>query len=132
MNQSGAALTPARRYLQDVWSYRPDQGWKHLADSPEPLVAAPSFVSGHSIFIMGGDNGTLASRINQLKDQHPGFSKLIRVFNTQTETWSTAGTLPLSLVTTNACVYGRTVYVPGGEDRPGHRSNRVFLWPLLP
>ena len=128
---SGAVLHPGgRRYLEDGWRYHSDSGWKKIADAPHPMVAAPSVVQGRTLWIFGGDDGRLASQINVLKDEHPGFSKTVLAFQSETQTWRTLGVLPVSLVTTAACALGETVYLPGGEDRPGHRSSQILQWRL--
>lgn len=126
---SGAALHPnGRVYLKDGWRYRPESGWKQISDAPRPVVAAASVAQGPTLWIFSGDDGSLASQINVLKDQHPGFSKTVLAFRPETQTWSTAGTLPLSLVTAAACKWGDAVLIPGGENQPGHRSSEILQW----
>jgi N-acetylneuraminic acid mutarotase len=128
---SGAALhSNGRTYLKDGWRYRPESGWKRIADAPHAVVAAPSCAQGRTLWIFSGDDGNLASQITALKDKHPGFSKTVLAFQPETQTWSTADVLPASLVTTAACKRGDTVYLPGGEDRPGHRSSEILQWRL--
>lgn len=128
---SGAALhSDGRVYLKDGWCYRPESGWKQIANAPHPVVAASSFAYGRTVWIFSGDDGSLASQVNLLKDKHPGFSKTVLAFQSETQTWSAAGVLPVSLVTTAACRWGDAVYLPGGEDRPGHRSSDILQWRL--
>lgn len=128
---SGAALRPGgRAYLKDGWRYRLEGGWKKIADAPHALVAAPSFARGRTLWVFSGDDGSHASQINLLKEKHPGFSKTVLTFQPETQTWSAAGVLPVSLVTTVACGLGEAVYLPGGEDRPGHRSSQILQWRL--
>lgn len=117
----------ARRYLRDAFRYLPGKGWSRLPDCPRPMVAAPAAAVGQShIFVFGGDDGAHAARIQELKDRHPGFTRDILAFHTITRTWAQMGTLPVSLVTTAAVSWRGSIVIPGGEDRPGHRSAAVL------
>lgn len=134
---SGAALhadkdgKPEREWLNDAWAYEPgaegSQGeWKRLPDMPRVAVAAPNPapVIGSKIYIIGGDDG--ANVKFEPKEKHPGFPRSILVFDVKTQTWSQAGEVPFSLVTTNAVLWNGRVVVPGGEARPGVRSPQVW------
>lgn len=130
---SGAELTSGsdgkavRRYLRDGYRYRPGKGWDRVADLVRPIVAAPALASGQShLLVFGGDDGEHAFRIWELKDEHPGFSREILAYHTITNTWTRAGTLPQSLVTTAAVHWDGDFVIPGGEDRPGHRVDSVI------
>ena len=129
----GADLRPGpdgkavRTYLTDAYCYRPGKGWKRAAGPPNPVTAAPSAAYGPShILVFGGDDGALVSRVQELKDRHPGFSRRILAYHTITNTWAHLGTLPSGLVTTNAVPWDGGIAIPGGEDRPGHRSANVL------
>lgn len=129
----GADLHPGpdgkavRTYLADGYRYRPGRGWKRVADPPTPVTAAPSAAYGPShILVFGGDDGALVTRVRELKDKHPGFSGAILAYHTITDTWTRMGTLPNGLVTTNAVPREGSIVIPGGEDRPGHRSAEVL------
>jgi N-acetylneuraminic acid mutarotase len=125
---------PARRYLSDCYRYLPDgakdKGWRRIADVPRPTVAAPaSGIGKSSVLVFGGDDGANAQRVFELKDKHPGFSRDILLYNTADNQWRKAGELPQSLVTTAAIKWRGAVVIPGGEDRPGHRSASVLNLP---
>lgn len=129
---SGAALKPdaegkpAREWLSDAWSFRPNQGWKQIADIPRVAVAAPSPapVVGGQLLILGGDDG---ANVNfEPKDKHPGFPRQILSYDPASNTWSSRGDLPFSLVTSPAVKWNGAVIVPGGEARPGKRSPAVW------
>ncbi|HZF41331.1 MAG TPA: sulfatase/phosphatase domain-containing protein, partial [Blastocatellia bacterium] len=128
---AGADGKVSRRYLNDGWRYSPgadNKGWRRIADVPRPVVAAPAIDDGSSrILVFGGDDGANALRVFELKDNHPGFSRDILAYDTATDKWSKAGELPVSLVTTSAVKRQGAVIIPGGEDRPGHRSARVLI-----
>ncbi len=135
--QKGPEGKPVRTYLRDSYRYRPDkpeEGWKRVADLPGPLVAAPAIAEGAStILVFGGDDGTNAARVQELKDRHPGFRRDVLAYDTTADQWGVAsglfassGALPVGLVTTPAVRWNDAIVIPGGEDRPGHRSASVL------
>jgi SSS family transporter len=133
-----------RRYLNDSWRYDPLHGWQPLTDLPESRVAAPSpapsLGMGH-LLVIGGDNGSMANRMAELKDQHPGFSAEVLAYHTVTETWTSAGTVPVDIgpdpannpgagtwapVTVPVVEWNGKFVIPAGEIRPGVRTTRVL------
>ena len=117
-----------RTYLTDAYRYVPDEGWEKLADMPRPAVAAPSpapVVDGH-VLLLGGDDGENAGRVQELKDNHPGFRHDILAYDAARNRWTTAGDIPSALVTTTVVPMPYGFVIPGGEDRPGHRSAEVM------
>ncbi|HJN17442.1 MAG TPA: hypothetical protein QGH10_18195, partial [Armatimonadota bacterium] len=132
---SGCELYPddegkaARRYLSDAYRYTPGEGWEKLADMPRPAVAAPTpapVIDGRYILLLGGDDGANAGRTWELKDKHPGFPRDILAYDTVADAWLTMGELPKSLVTTPTIPMPYGFIIPGGEDRPGHRSPAIL------
>jgi N-acetylneuraminate epimerase len=129
---SGAALKPGpdgkpeREWLNDAWAYKPGTGWKKLPDMPRVAVAAPNpapVVDG-KILIIGGDDG---ANVNfEPKSKHPGFPREVLAFDLKSQSWSKAGEVPFSLVTTNAVIWNDQIVIPGGEARPGVRSSQVW------
>ncbi|QOY86450.1 Kelch repeat-containing protein [Paludibaculum fermentans] len=118
---------PARRYLMDGWRYEPGKGWKSVAALPRPVVAAPSAAISPTVMaIFGGDDGTLDGRAAELRERHPGFSRTTLVYDAARDAWTEGPALPVGLVTTSAVVWQDRIVIPGGEDRPGHRSGRVL------
>ncbi|BCS34239.1 sodium:solute symporter [Luteitalea sp. TBR-22] len=129
---SGAALAPgadgraARTYLVDAWRFTPRTGWTAIAPVPRPVVAAPAVPWGQShVFVLGGDDGGLASQVATLRERHPGFSRQVLAYHAITDTWTSIGEIPTPLVTTAAVRDGEGLVVAGGEDRPGHRAATV-------
>jgi len=129
---SGAALSagpdgkPVREWLNDAWSFKPASGWQKLPDMPRVAVAAPNpapVIDG-KILIIGGDDGANANF--EPKSKHPGFPRDILAFDLKTQSWSKAGEVPFSLVTTNAVLWNGQIVIPGGEARPGVRSPQVW------
>jgi N-acetylneuraminate epimerase len=125
----GAELTAnGRRYLTDGWHFRSGGGWRAAPPPPFAMVAAPTVSLGGSIFVFGGDDGANAKRADELREWHPGFSKDVYEFRGAEETWVRRSALPTGLVTTTAVLWRGQVMIPGGEDRPGHRSAQVVAW----
>jgi len=132
---SGCELSPApdgktsRRYLTDAYRFTPKKGWRRLADLPVPVAAAPSPAPNYGqshIMVFGGDDGANSTRVWDLKEKHPGFSRDILAYHTITDTFTKMGTLPAGHVTTTAVLWKNSVIVPTGEIRPGTRSPRIF------
>ncbi len=130
---SGASLfkkgdgTPGRIFLNDGYRYTPGKGWKTLTGPPVPLVAAPALPWGQAhIIVSSGDDGKLFEQSAQLGDSHPGFPKTIWAYHTITDTWVEKGTVPQPTVTTQAVLWQDRMVIPGGEDRPGHRTTSVL------
>ena len=125
-----------RRYLKDAYRFNPKNGWETLRDLPEAVAAAPSpaFNAGQShMLIFGGDDGRLASRVMELKENHPGFSSSVIAYHTGSDTWSETGKAPENAspllkfpVTTPLVVWNKNVILPGGEIRPGVRTTQVL------
>lgn len=129
---SGASLTAGpdgravRTYLADGFRFSPAAGWTSIAPAPRPVVAAPAVAWGQShVFVLGGDDGQLASQVATLRERHPGFSRDVLAYHAITDTWTSLGALPTPLVTTTALRDGDSLIVAGGEDRPGHRASTV-------
>ncbi len=134
-----------REYLKDCWEYREGKGWKKIADLPYTLAAAasPSYNAGQShLLLFGGDDGLNALKILELKDHHPGFRNEIMEYNTITNSWSTAGAIPINRkadsatnphnsvyapVTTPLVLWNNNIIIAGGEARPAVRSNLVLM-----
>ena len=101
--------------------------WRKRADAPFSIMAGTGIDIGQShIFILGGDDGSIMSIANQLKDKHPGFPKRSFAYHTITDTWINAGTIPANHVTTTAFKWGNDILIPSGEIRPRVRSPKIW------
>lgn len=129
---SGAELTGApgppvgRKYVTSAYRYSPRQGWDAIADIPQPVVGGLGIAADHKLLVFGGDDGRDYARQFELKDRHPGFSKIIYQFDLRSRSWSRLGMMPHSLATTGLAMWQGQVVIAGGEDRPGHRSALVM------
>ena len=131
---SGAELLQAddgsvsRRFLTDGYRYRPDKGWSPISQAPRAFVAAPSIPWGAAhLFVFGGDDGRYFFQNDELGDNHPGFPNDLWAYHTITDRWTERGETPFSHVTTTAASFRDGVVIPSGEDRPGHRSPKIYL-----
>lgn len=133
-----AAAGITRRFLADAYAFDPaGDTWRVLAPPPVPLVAAPSPavpVGSSQLAFISGDDGSLFEQRQALAEHHPGFSRVVHLYDTITNTWRTAGDVPAaivgrateSVVTTPTVAWrGRTV-IPSGETRPGVRTPAVL------
>ena len=118
-----------RRYLTDAWRYDRVTGWIRLAEMPRAAVAAPSPAmpfAGDTVLVFGGDDGQYADRVQELKDQHPGFPRTILAYDTVGDRWTEPGKAPVSHVTTPLVYWQGMHIIPSGEIRPGVRSPKVY------
>jgi N-acetylneuraminic acid mutarotase len=134
---SGASLSgdaegkPVRRYLTDVYCYRPGSGWKQVANLPRPAVAAPSpapVLKEAGFLVLSGDDGTRVGF--QPVQQHPGFAKDILAYQLNTDTWTRMGEVPATQVTVPAVAWRGRYVIPNGEIRPGVRTPEVWSFSL--
>ena len=130
---SGARLRPdadgrpVREYLRDAWQYRPQAGWKRLADLPRAAVAAPSpapLTSGGRLLVISGDDGTKIGF--QPETEHPGFPRDVLEYDLTGNTWSIGSPAPISRATVPAALWRGAAIIASGEKRPGYRSPEVW------
>ena len=123
------------KFLKDVWEYTPaTDHWRKRTDVPRPVMAGTGIGSGQShIFVLGGADGSLFFKGNELKDKHPGFPKEALAYHTITDTWTSAGEIPRNHVTTIAVKWNGAIIIPSGEVRPRVRSAKVWsVKPIVP
>ncbi|MGM0488159.1 MAG: sodium:solute symporter family transporter [Planctomycetota bacterium] len=119
-------------FLQDVWEFTPKTGqWRRRADAPRCVMAGTGIGWGQShIFVLGGADGSLFSKADQLKQAHPGFPKQALAYHTITNTWISAGPIPRNHVTTTAVSWNGRIVLPSGEVKPRVRS--ATIWSVSP
>ncbi len=136
---SGTALEPntvssvAHEFLIDAYRYRPQHGWEQLYDLPYPTAAAPSpaiSLGPSHLLVLGGNTGVDVDRVQELGNQHPGFSRNVLAYHVITDTWAHLGTLPMGQVTVPTVQQGDKIFIPSGEIRPGVRTAAV--WQVTP
>jgi N-acetylneuraminic acid mutarotase len=121
-----------RTYLREAWSYRRGQGWRRLADLPEPCVGAPSPapVLGTEVLLAGGDDGSRTGF--QPIDQHPGFPTGLWAYDAGLDVWRLAGRAPISRATAPTTYWQNRWLIVSGEVRPGVRSPEVWSLSIGP
>jgi SSS family transporter len=122
------------QFLKDVYEFSPqkylDQQaffWRRVADVPTCVMAGPGIAVGQShIFVLGGDDGSLFSDAEFLKETHPGFPKQAWAYHTITNQWFPAGKLPTNHITTNAIWWQKKIIIPSGETKPRIRTSEIL------
>ena len=85
----------------------------------------------HNIFVLGGDDGSLFTKTEELKDRHPGFRKEALVYDTVADSWASAGPTPQNQVTTIPVVWDDRIIIASGEVRPRVRTPAVWEIKIL-
>ena len=105
--------------------------WRKRKETPFCVMAGTGAAIGQShIFILGGADGSLFHKANELKDNHPGFPNRALAYHTITDTWINAGQIPANHVTTTAVKWEDSIIIPSGEIRPRVRSPKI--WAVKP
>lgn len=119
-------------FLRDVWQYTPrTDTWQPRQDVPRSVCAGTGIGFGQShLFALGGDDGALFDKTDELKDDHPGFPKEAFAFHTITDTWTSLGSIPANHVTTTAVRWNDRIVIASGEARPRVRTPAV--WSIVP
>ena len=126
-------------FLSDVYEFDTSlvgeaggRSWRRVPDSPVCVMAGTAVPVGQShLFVFGGADGSLAARVNELRDRHPGFPRRVSAFHTITGSWVDVGTMPASHVSTTAVKWNGMIVIPSGEVRPRMRSPKVWVAKLI-
>ena len=120
------------RFLRDVWEYTPRTGtWRQRAEMPRAMAAGPGigFPQG-CLLVLGGDDGALFHKADQLRDQHPGFEREVLLYDAVHDQWRSLGASPQNHVTTTPVLWNGRVILASGEVRPRVRTAKV--WSIAP
>lgn len=118
---------PTRRYLKDAYRFKPGAGWTRLADSPRPVVGAPSpgpAIGPSQVLVVGGDDGSQVGF--EPPQQHPGFSTKVAAYHAITNVWTEVGETSAPRVTAPTVRWDDRWLIVSGEKRPGVRSPEVW------
>jgi N-acetylneuraminic acid mutarotase len=118
----------AVEFLQDVWRFTPEtEKWERKADIPGCRMAGIGIAHGDQhLLVLGGADGSLFHRTEDLKDKHPGFPKEALTYDAKRDKWSSAGTIPANHVTTVPVKWKNSILIPSGEIRPRVRSPKIW------
>jgi len=112
------------RYLSDGWRFDPrTREWTAIAAVPEPVAAAAAVAIGQSHALVF--SGSTGRHVKEPLAQQPSFPRRVLAYDTITDTWTTAGEMPLGVVTSGATALGDRVVIVSGETRPGVRTPKV-------
>jgi len=119
-------------FLKDTWEYSPvSKHWRQRADLPRSVMAGTAVAWGQShVFVLGGADGSLFTKADELRDDHPGFPKQALAYHTITNTWTSAGEMPANHVTTIPVHWEGKMIIASGEVRPRVRSAKI--WAVSP
>ncbi len=138
--------------LGDAFAYDPGtRSWRKLAAPPRAMMAATAAVVGDEIWVLGGDDGavftrlesldleiaaqrarnasadTLVSEKRRILETHAGFARDVLAYHPGRDAWRVAAQSPEPLaVTTMAVPWAGAVVLPSGEVRPGVRTTAVI------
>lgn len=120
------------QFLKDCWQFVPSRDkWYRRSDSPRCVMAGVGIADGSGrLLILGGADGSLFHRSDELRDRHPGFPRESLAYDMTSDTWQSAGQLPQNHVTTIAVQWERSIIIPSGEVRPRVRSPNI--WQITP
>jgi len=115
-------------FLKDVWEYTPKtNSWRQRLDAPRSVMAGTAIGVGQShIVVLGGDDGELFTKADELKDDHPGFVRESLSYHTVTDTWSSGGPMPANHVTTIPVMWDGRIVIASGEVRPRVRTSGIW------
>lgn len=115
-------------FLTDVWQYKPSsKSWRPRAEVPRCVMAGTGIGWGQShLLVLGGADGSLFFKSDELRDNHPGFPKEAWAYHTITDTWVSAGKTPQNQVTTIAVQWDNAIVIASGEIRPRVRTPDVW------
>lgn len=131
LHYHAATRATQRTYLKECLAFNPASNiWKRIADLPNAVAAAPSpaYAAGQShLLVVGGDDGTHAQRVMELKEKHPGFRSEIMAYHSITDSWAPLGVFSegKAAVTTPIVTWHGQLVIPSGEVQPGIRTPRV-------
>ena len=123
---------PVLTYRTETFAYTASTGWKRLADVPHATEAAlspaPVMPDGR-ILVVSGDDGT---RRHLDGPDHPGFPRDMLAYDPATDRWENLGEGPASIANVPSAVWHGRWLAICGEQRPGIRSNKIWVLDFQP
>lgn len=115
-----------RDMLTEAWSYSPEGGWNRLADLPHFVAAAPTPAPVHQgvAYLFGGDDGTVKGFSPQ---NHPGFHNQSLLYHLADDSWKDGESVGAARAVLPCAEWDGKAVIVNGEQRPGKRSNEVWM-----
>jgi solute:Na+ symporter, SSS family len=115
-------------FLEDHWEFNLEKRqWIERRSLPKPISAGVAIASSSNrLLVLGGDDGQLFLKTEELRDRHPGFPKECFAYEAANDNWSSAGFAPQNQLTTTAVLWNNAVILPSGEIRPRVRTSAVW------
>lgn len=112
----------------DGFVYEPAaKEWKTLAGEYPVMAGTALPYQTNNILFLGG-----VEKLLPASAEHPGFSREVRVFNTNTDSIEASITCPFAIpVTTNVVRKSNTFYITSGEIQPGIRTPNLLKGEFL-
>jgi N-acetylneuraminate epimerase len=124
--QPSGAEKPNWTYLADAYVYAPGKGWRRIADLPRADAGGPSptpVTPDGKLLLVTGDDGT---RRKLDGPNHPGFPRDGFLYDPGADRWTAVEEGPISRGDVPTAVWHGLWIIPGGERKPGYRSNEVW------
>lgn len=114
-------------YLSDAYRFDPQSGaWATAAAMPHRAIIATTIRTGPSTAaLMGGSDGHDLERMAELGERYR-IPNHIAIYDAQTNSWHTGGTMPIGVVGAVAVDLGSAWLVAGGEYSPSIRTAQAF------
>lgn len=128
-----AATPDQARPLADSYRFRPEEGWKRIADRPSATAAGRAVPLGPThIAAIGGDEGSEPGRDTS---EAPGGvlgTRAVEAYHTVTDTWVGIGESPVGTAMAGAVSWNDQLAVVGGVSRLEDSGPPVFAASLEP
>lgn len=135
--------------------------WQQKEPLPYPLAAGSGIVVpgvttlNDNALLFGGDKGAIFTEVetliakaaglegeardsvivqkNRLQTNHPGFSREVLIYHSDTDEWEIAGEIPFTVPVTTAALYREgKIYITSGEIKPGIRTPLILEGTITP
>ena len=132
----GAAGSEAAQTFSDSYRFRPEDGWRRVAERPSEAGFGQAAPLGPThIAVVGGDDGSESGR--SPSQDPPGMRtargrRAVEAYHTITDTWVTLGEFPFGAAMARAVSWNGQLVVFGGVSRIGDPAPPVFAASLEP
>lgn len=86
------------------------------------MAGASAAVSDTVLVVLSGDDGSLYTQADTLRDHHPGFPREAYFYDSQADRWQPGQSIPTAQLTTPAVRWQNRILLVSGELRPRVRT----------